>query len=564
MDMSVRKPKKGKSFGDKCLKLVPEFSEHNLPITVWDFSPNCTETFWWVCREHGEYQKTAHDRVSKGRGCPECSKSWIRETSKESSLGGVHPELVRLWSHNNTLSIFEVRPNSHKEYWFICQVHGRYLQSCARASSGKRCKWCAKQSENPYKGESLGDLYPDLAKEWSDNNELTPFDYYPHSSKEVTWTCPRGHKNYTKTIKNRTLRGHGCPKCSHRLGSPSKEDSLGYLYPKLEKDWSPSNSKTPYEVYPGSHYKAKWICKKHGDYSMSCYSRTSGHGCPECGKVEASKSRDTPLPRNSLGDLYPELIPEWSSENDRTPFDVKSGSNYRAIWACSKGHGTYVMTCKDHVRGHGCCTCGIDSISKINSTSSKEDSLGYKYPDLIKEWSPRNDKGPFEVYAGSSTKFLWVCQKGHEWVTTCYSRTGSRKTGCPHCCHNQTSNTEGLLREGLVPLGALQDQYKIGKWTVDIYIHSSKTIIEYDGSYYHNSPTSYERDTRKSLDVLAQGYKVIRVRTYSKNYILKSLEITNPNYFEIFCKEPKDSVPSEELVEEIKTILEFDKGGYLL
>ena len=113
-------------------------------------------------------------------------------------------------------------------------------------------------------------------------------------------------------------------------------------------------------------------------------------------------------------------------------------------------------------------------------------------------------------------------------------------------------------------LGALQEQYKIGKWTVDIYIPSSKTIIEYDGSYYHNSPTSYERDTRKSLDVLAQGYKVIRVRTYSKNYILKSLEITNPNYFEIFCKEPKDSVPSEELVEEIKTILEFDKGGYLL
>ena len=57
--------------------------------------------------------------------------------------------------------------------------------------------------------------------------------------------------------------------------------------------------------------------------------------------------------------------------------------------------------------------------------------------------------------------------------------------------------------------------------------------------------------------------RFIRVRTYSKNYILKSLEITNPNYFEVFCKEPKD-IPSEELVEEIKTILEFDKGGYLL
>ena len=483
-----------------------------------------------------------------------------RKPNLKNSLGYLYPLLVKEWSANNERTPLEVYPKSHAKYLWICDKHGEYEMSCAHKSEGKGCPWCSGQSRKPYPGQSLGDLYPEISLELS---ELDPMDLYPHSSKEVLWTCPNGHGDYLKPVKNRTLRGHGCPKCSHKVGDVDLKESLAYLYPDIAATWSPNNTKSPWEVYPGSHYKASWSCTIHGEYLMFCYSRTRGSGCPECGRINVGKLRKIPSLGQSLGDLHPELIDEWSNKNSRSPFEVRSGSHYKAIWVCSK-HGTYVMTCKDHVRGCGCSTCGIDSISKINSTSPKEDSLGYKYPDLIKEWSPRNDKGPFEVYAGSSTKFLWVCQKGHEWVTTCYSRTGSRKTGCPHCCHNQTSNTEGLLREGLVPLGALQDQYKIGKWTVDIYIPSSKTIIEYDGSYYHNSPTSYERDTRKSLDVLAQGYKVIRVRTYSKNYILKSLEITNPNYFEVFCKEPKNSVPSEELVEEIKTILEFDKGGYLL
>ena len=47
----------------------------------------------------------------------------------------------------------------------------------------------------------------------------------------------------------------------------SKEYNLGVLYPNLVKEWDEENDKTPYEVTPGSNFKAKWVCPKGHKYS---------------------------------------------------------------------------------------------------------------------------------------------------------------------------------------------------------------------------------------------------------------------------------------------------------
>ena len=483
-----------------------------------------------------------------------------RKPNLKNSLGYLYPLLVKEWSANNERTPLEVYPKSHAKYLWICDKHGEYEMSCAHKSEGKGCPWCSGQSRKPYPGQSLGDLYPEISLELS---ELDPMDLYPHSSKKVLWTCPNGHGDYLKPVKNRTLRGYGCPKCSHKVGDVDLKESLAYLYPDIAATWSPNNTKSPWEVYPGSHYKASWSCTIHGEYLMFCYSRTRGSGCPECGRIKVGKLRKIPSLGQSLGDLHPELIDEWSNKNSRSPFEVRSGSHYKAIWVCSK-HGEYTMACRSHVRGYGCSQCGKDRSSTIRSTPPKGKSLAELYPKIIREWSTKNDKTPFEVYPGSRYKAEWVCSKGHKWEAHIYSRTGKVRTECPRCSNNQISRAEDLLRDSLVSSGALPDQVKLSGWTVDIYFPESKTVVEYDGSYFHSFEGCWERDMRKSLELLEEGYTVIRVRTYSSIYVLESLGIKDSNYFEVFCKEPKDSVPSEELVDEIKTILEFDKGGYLL
>ncbi|MGM7696804.1 DUF559 domain-containing protein [Microbacterium sp. A84] len=67
-------------------------------------------------------------------------------------------------------------------------------------------------------------------------------------------------------------------------------------------------------------------------------------------------------------------------------------------------------------------------------------------------------------------------------------------------------------------------------WTADILIEASDavaTVVEYDGSYWHADKV--ELDTDKSRDLLAAGYRVIRLREYP----LPPLEIEDPGYTEI-------------------------------
>lgn len=53
-------------------------------------------------------------------------------------------------------------------------------------------------------------------------------------------------------------------------------------------------------------------------------------------------------------------------------------------------------------------------------------------PDLVDQWSSRNDRGPDEVARGSYYKAHWVGVCGHEWVASVDNRCYNN-TGCPFC-----------------------------------------------------------------------------------------------------------------------------------
>ena len=71
----------------------------------------------------------------------------------------------------------------------------------------------------------------------------------------------------------------------------------------------------------------------------------------------------------------------------------------------------------------------------------------------------------------------------------------------------------------------------------DIFVPALGICIEYDGALWHESEEAVSRDRRKSVELLSLGYNVARVRTELGKYKLPSLEIDDPNYSEIFCKE---------------------------
>ena len=406
----------------------------------------------------------------------------------------------------------------------------------------------------PKPGKSLAEQRPELVEEWSKKNELTPWDVGIGSSYKALWLCEK-HGEYISTCSHKTS-GRGCPTCGKikyckKLSTPPTGQSLAEKLPDLADEWSYKNQLRPCDVYPSSHKKVWWVCKKHGEWLASCNSRSRGSRCYKCSKIKSAEKQSTPIPSQSLNFIHPDLSSEWSPNNSKSTLEVYPQSNKKYWWVC-KEHGDFLMSCKNRVEGQGCPECSkIQRIKKL-STPSLEKSLAYLYPDLATEWSDKNALSPEEVYPQSNKKYWWVCEKGHEWFSYCYSRTGSNRTFCPTCATNKTSNIE----QNLCNLLQGVNRYKISNWEVDIYFPDSQTVLEYDGSYFHSMENKLSIDTRKSLDLLSLGYKVIRIREISNRFQLQSLEITNPNYYEIFYEngyhKKYSSVPMEWLITAIE------------
>lgn len=133
---------------------------------------------------------------------------------------------------------------------------------------------------------------------------------------------------------------------------------------------------------------------------------------------------------NSLAEVHPELVLEWSEKNlPLTPDDITFGSNKKVWWKGACGH-EWQTSVKARSNGEKCPICsGARVIAGINDLATLE-------PLLVKQWSKKNKIKPIEVSIGSHKKVIWRCKKGHEWEAAVKSRT-INKTGCPYCSHNK-------------------------------------------------------------------------------------------------------------------------------
>jgi hypothetical protein len=133
----------------------------------------------------------------------------------------------------------------------------------------------------------------------------------------------------------------------------------------------------------------------------------------------------------------PEIAKEWHPQNGRETSEVKTGSNFRAKWICSKCcqvWETYVSNrCKN---GSGCPFCrGRGSSKKVVLMNS----LQTEFPDIAAEWHNSNEILPHEISSGSSRKSNWCCKEcGHVWIATPNNRCSG--SGCPKCSQQKRVN----------------------------------------------------------------------------------------------------------------------------
>lgn len=76
--------------------------------------------------------------------------------------------------------------------------------------------------------------------------------------------------------------------------------------------------------------------------------------------------------------------------------------------------------------------------------------------------------------------------------------------------HSNRTTIELLAMAALSDMGYdILVQVRLGRYMPDIVIESIKTIVEYDGSYWHSRPSRAERDAARNASHVRHGYRVV-------------------------------------------------------
>ena len=223
------------------------------------------------------------------------------ETSKgQKSLAYVNPTLAAEWDYNknNGLTPEQVSASSSLTASWVCSYgHTWDAKIYSRNSNGTGCPYCSNQKV--LKGfNDLLSQRPDIAKEWSEDNESGPDEYVYQSNKKAIFKCKRCGKTWITPISNRTLQGTGCPVCGREKSVKGrintyiqKNGSLQDRFPKIAGEWDYSkNENTPSDYTAFSKKKVWWVCPSGHSYKTMIGNRTrGGTGCPICYNLHRQK-----------------------------------------------------------------------------------------------------------------------------------------------------------------------------------------------------------------------------------------------------------------------------------
>jgi DNA-directed RNA polymerase subunit RPC12/RpoP len=403
-------------------KLSKEWSEKNTrPIN--DFYSKSTYTAIWKCLCcKGEYKSKIRDRTIKKKGCPYCSKRKVLKGYN--SLIDTRPDLTSEWSIENKRPISDFMENStYFACWKCTCCKGEYKALVRdRVSKNHCCPYCS--NRKALKGfNSLVDMRPDLISEWSIENKRSMSEFLENSTYQALWKCGRCNYDYQAPINKRVSHKNICPKCLDKQFS-SELTSTEKQKIKLIAEWSHKNEYS-IDFYPwSSNFLAQWKCSKcKGVFDSPIRDRIRNLGnCPYCSQKKI-------LPGyNSLDVSNPELACEWSDDNNQSMTSFMNRSKNLVIWNCSKCGGKYRARICDRISEFENCPYCLN-IKVLVGYNSLEDIR----PDLISEWSDKNDNKMNEFLESSSHSAIWKCSTCNGEYRLGIRNRLNQRVSCPYC-----------------------------------------------------------------------------------------------------------------------------------
>jgi len=103
--------------------------------------------------------------------------------------------------------------------------------------------------------------------------------------------------------------------------------SFAEVHPELVCEWSEKNAPLKVtDITYGSNKRYWWIGKCGHEWLASPKDRHAGERCPYCAGMRVLEGF------NDLASIRPDLVAEWSSENELQPTQVNAQSHRKVKW----------------------------------------------------------------------------------------------------------------------------------------------------------------------------------------------------------------------------------------
>ncbi len=192
----------------------------------WDYAKNSikpdevcgksNKKFWFICKNGHSYLQTLNQKTFKNAQCPICSGQQLLKGYND--LKTRYPKIAEEWDYSkNEKNPEDYTYGSGYKAWWKCNKCGLSYQSYINVHiRGHKCPYCAGNKIFPGYND-LKTLFPELAKEYSEDNKKPSNEISPYSHHKVKWNCPICGKEYFSSPNHRK-RGNGCPHCTSSSG----------------------------------------------------------------------------------------------------------------------------------------------------------------------------------------------------------------------------------------------------------------------------------------------------------------------------------------------------------
>lgn len=401
------------------------------PLRIGTGSPKKVK---WLCKNcKNSFEQSVISRINSTGVCSICQNKKIVKGIND--IFTLRSDLEQYWDYKrNIIDPSTITLNSNTKAYWLCSKCGRSFERDVPdiTNRGTVCAVC--QNKEVVQGiNDLATTHPHLLLIWNyeKNNELGiyPTSLTYGSEQPVWWKCPKGHE-YKKTPNQKTTAQFGCPICNKKRQTSFPEQ---YFYLCLKDIYGVVFNRYKIDGIEVDIYLPEY--KLGIEYDGILYHSEEDKIQKDIKKEEKLKQKGISLIRiredNSEGVHKKDNIYKYKVNS----FSMKDCKSWNIIIE------DIVKNLNNQI-GENKVFTPPDFLEISNRIVAEiqnqkyEGSLGYKFPELLKEWDyeKNGDIDPFSIAPGSHTPAWWVCEKGHSYNALISNRAHkTNPTKCPIC-----------------------------------------------------------------------------------------------------------------------------------